>query len=278
MTRKLVPYEIEERKKHRALRQQFARTPVTTIQALVGPETCGAVDVRGVWKCMVFVMDVVAWKAPSGAVIEQPMRVMKAVPDSTVSRYMRTIKPLSQWNLRVRVVQESALGKCCAWLVELGTKSQSTQLRAVAKALRRPVSFIAPNLGRFVLNRGFQQFEWRTRWRGRSATVVLETVDIEEARVLCDQLRILWRSRVAWGKAIDKRIKTEVYDEWVNIWRLDDPVMSTREFARRVTLETISISSDHVSLSFDDDDLFGGHAIVFEGTVRGGPKSFSIEG
>ncbi|MEL6357208.1 MAG: DUF2262 domain-containing protein, partial [Bacteroidota bacterium] len=134
--------------------------------------------------------------------------------------------------------------------------------------------------GTFKLNKSINWFEGSVVWNQGSVKLI---IDVETATEITDEfntLRELIANQKVWKKIIDNYAVKELLplknDAWLGegeqLWEKD-------KFIRTYKLQSISISEGGAfQFWHDDGDLFWGHAILIEGTVKAGPINANIPG
>lgn len=172
-----------------------------------------------------------------------------------------------------------------------GVKEKEVSCPALEKVWEdytKPVIIEDEVLGTLQLNRDFQSLEGMIEWRGNKISISMD-VDAE--------------NKATWTKArnVAKRFFTE-QDDWdrsmkslaskkllklSNEWLEDDDTdripkdnpITKEEFEERIKLEELSVSPGGTfSAFFNDDDLFWGHVILVQGSLRKGPINTDIQG
>jgi hypothetical protein len=181
--------------------------------------------------------------------------------------------------LRVRLSERNALGKPRALLIRNLGACTDRELAAVAGRFQRPVTIRHPRFGRLTLDRAFDTFEGRGKWGGRSVRVRLTSTGETVDRSLKWAERLFANQR-RWQPCIQKEILADLYDTWMQSWRLEgQKLLGKKEFLAKMRPTTVNFDrSGAFSVWHDDGDLFGGHAVVARGKVTGGIRSVDLEG
>jgi hypothetical protein len=115
-------------------------------------------------------------------------------------------------------------------------------------------------LGEF--RRGNDGFDFHGRLG--DVAVVLDVVEADEAAALAQRVNATIGDLAEFARRIAAELANSFDPEGpveVEIWEDGETVVSAAEFARRIRLDGITASSDGIELYFDDDGMFGGHAI-----------------
>lgn len=148
----------------------------------------------------------------------------------------------------------------------------------------KPIS-MENELGSFVLDREFSWFEGIVNWNGTEANVYLET-DEEDGDTAEQAMKVL---KKVVDNIVDNDTKyrefaaqelTELANEWMDESDEIDAEEITKEiFAKRMEISEITVSPDgSLSLFYNDDDMFLGHAIEIEIEPNGEIISANIAG
>lgn len=166
----------------------------------------------------------------------------------------------------------------------LGENASNEKLEALKEYYTKPIS-MENELGSFVLDREFSWFEGIVNWNGTEANVYLET-DEEDGDTAEQAMKVL---KKVVDNIVDNDTKyrefaaqelTELANEWMDESDEIDAEEITKEiFAKRMEISEITVSSDgSLSLFYNDDDMFLGHAIEIEVEPNGEIISANIAG
>lgn len=141
------------------------------------------------------------------------------------------------------------------------------KLQELKEHYAKPVS-IENEVGTFVLNREFSWFEGAINWNGEDAIAYLET-DVgsdDTARLAMKVLKKIMNNLAGYDaeyRAFAAQKLTSLANEWMEDAGLEDVKEITEDaFAKRMGIREIRISpSKEVSVFYDDDNMFWGHAI-----------------
>lgn len=160
------------------------------------------------------------------------------------------------------------------------------ELEAVLEEYNKPVVIEDKVLGTLILNREFDMFEATLLWNGNEVPFMLE---------VNPESKSSWsRARTAAKKLVTEQ---ETWDETMrdfaakkltalaNDWLAEDggsndaKLITEEEFAKRITLSEISITSGgSFTAHYDDDDMFWGHAVEINGSLKKGIANANIAG
>lgn len=159
------------------------------------------------------------------------------------------------------------------------------RLEAIREKLSQPVSVLADGIGKFTLNRAFSCFEGHITWLGASCSVMLDTdeEDGDTAERALSVLQKLYFEQERWDKAWRSYAAKEL-TALANEWQAEDDTqncgpLTEQTFAQRLALSEMSISaSGDITLYYDDDDMFWGHAVEVDANIDGEILSAQITG
>lgn len=159
-------------------------------------------------------------------------------------------------------------------------------LEMVWMKYNKPVIVEDKILGTLVLNRELGMFETTLLWKGNEIPFMLEVNP--ESKSSWSRARTAARKWIAeqdvWDKTIRKFASQEL-TSLANEWLADDEEkkdalpITEDTFARRITLSEISITpSGNFSAFYDDDDMFWGHVVEINGSLKKGITSANLAG
>ena len=166
----------------------------------------------------------------------------------------------------------------------LEENASNEKLEALKEYYAKPIS-MENELGSFVLDREFSWFEGIVNWNGTEANVYLET-DEEDGDTAEQAMKVL---KEVVDNIVDNDTRyrefaaqelTELANEWMDESDEIDAEEITKEiFAKRMEISEITVNSDgSLSLFYNDDDMFWGHAIEIEVEPNGEIISADIAG
>lgn len=157
-------------------------------------------------------------------------------------------------------------------------------LEEILAEYRKPIILQDEILGELLLNRDLSLFEGSTLWLNNKIRITLD-IDTEN--------RSTWtKARNAMKKLLAEQQKWDILirdfaalklTSLANKWQDEEdekaPDISEKDFAGRINIESISITSGgSFSACFNDDDMFWGHTIMVDGSLKKGMKYANIEG
>ena len=199
-----------------------------------------------------------------------------------------TIYRLKVRELRDKTVPNgmlSAFGNRFLVVEVLEENACDERLLDILTEYRKPVVVNDKELGEFVLNKQYDQFEGQVDWLGEEVFVVLE-VSADNRATWTKALNAL-RKLVADQEAKDQEFKafaamrlTALANDWRQQEEGKDAAEITREeFAGRIGLSELSLTSGGKYIAwYNDDDMFFGHVITVYGSLNKGVETANIEG
>lgn len=255
-----------------------------TIAAAGESEFSGLVDASGTagvgaagddWN---LVIHFAAWKQADGTLREEELRVEMLMSREELSRYRARITAYDITRVRGRMAWDSRRERWQAVATEIRTgPHKDPDLEAVATRLKQPVTIKDAVLGTFTLDRRVNTFQGTAKWQGRKIRVSL---DGPEGEASLATARTLWSDQERWSAEAADRAAEELLDNLNSNW-LDEgeEELSAADFRKRITLESVCTGPDgSVYFYYDDDYLFGGHAIQVSGNVNTGLSSADLAG
>lgn len=155
-----------------------------------------------------------------------------------------------------------------------------SEFQAIAEQILKPVVFESPELGLLRLNRSIEIYEGSLIWCGEWIDVMTPARELKPTSQAQVTAEALLASQQTWHERVLRHAAEELLPGWAEDWREEDePEISKNEFMKRLTLTSIQFTENgRFEFWFNDDDLFGGHAIVVEGNLQTGPTSSYICG
>ena len=153
----------------------------------------------------------------------------------------------------------------------------------------KPVLLKDEVLGTLTLDREMSYFSGTCQWMGKEVQISLD-VEIENqaswtrARTV---MKKLLAEQETWDRSL-RALAAQKLTAQANEWLADndqtdrdpeqDPI-TEEEFTRRILLTEFSVSpGGRFTAWYEDDDLFWGHVITVEGTLKKGPLRADIQG
>lgn len=160
-------------------------------------------------------------------------------------------------------------------------------LEEVWKEYSKPVVIEDEVIGTLTMNKEVNVFKGRCKWSDKEISVILEVNPNSKATWTKSRnvMKNLIREQDKWDKVL-RQFAAEQMTEMANEWLKDDADQNTdtdliteEEFAGRIVLKEITVGSGgHFTAWYEDDDIFWGHSIAVEASLKKGPQSADIEG
>lgn len=222
------------------------------------------------------VFHLAAWRTRDGEVDRGRLRCLMPVGDkSALQTWYPTVPGLGLVQFEV-VRQEGPT----LWVRHVSILDGDFELEAVRRQLREPVIVDDVELGRLTLDRRLDVYQGTVQWNGHSISVMLSGADPEQPQAVLDEAKSLLREQAAWDTLAREVAVAKLLPLKNSAWLQEGEDEITSEvFALRMTLNTIDVSEGgEWSLFFDDDDMFGGHAIVVNGHLASKEIEANIAG
>ena len=172
------------------------------------------------------------------------------------------------------------------------TKGQIYRIKArgwKGDALSEPQWYVTEVLGTLILDREMSIFEGPCKWMGKEVRISLD-VEIERKASwtrVTNVMKKLLAEQEAWDKSL-RAMAAQKLTAQANEWLADndqtdreaekDPITED-EFARRILLTEFTVSpGGRFTAWYEDDDMFWGHVITVDGTLKKGPVDAEIQG
>ena len=144
-------------------------------------------------------------------------------------------------------------------------------------------------LGTLTLDREMSMFTGTCRWMGKEVQISLD-VEIEKKASwtrATNVMKKLLADQEVWDKSL-RAMAAQKLTAQANEWLADndqtdrdpekDPITGD-EFARRIILTEFSVSpGGRFTAWYEDDDMFWGHVVTVDGTLKKGPIGADIQG
>ena len=153
----------------------------------------------------------------------------------------------------------------------------------------KPVVLEDEVLGTLTLNREMSFFDGTCRWMGKEVHILLD-VDMENKATwtrVRNVMKKLMADQESWDKSL-RAMAAQKLTRLANEWLADndqtdrDPKkapITEEEFARRILLSEFSVSpGGRFTAWYEDDDMFWGHVVTVDGTLKKGPIDADIQG
>lgn len=153
----------------------------------------------------------------------------------------------------------------------------------------KPVLLEDQVLGTLTLDREMSTFDGACQWMGKEVRISLD-VDIERKASwtrVTNVMKKLLAEQEAWDNSL-RTMAAQKLTALANEWLADDDQtdrdpekdpITEEEFARRILLTEFSVSpGGRFTAWYEDDDMFWGHVVTVEGTLKKGPVDADIQG
>lgn len=160
------------------------------------------------------------------------------------------------------------------------------ELEAVLEEYNKPVVIEDKVLGTLILNREFDMFETTLLWNGNEVSFMLEVNP--ESKSSWSRARTAAKKLVTEQETWDETMRefaakklTALANDWLteNEGSKDAKPITEDEFAKRITLSEISITSGgSFTAYYNDDNMFWGHAVEINGSLKKGIANANIAG
>ena len=153
----------------------------------------------------------------------------------------------------------------------------------------KPIVIEDEVLGTLTLDREMSIFEGTCKWMGKEVRISLD-VEIEKKASwtrVTNVMKKLVADQEVWDKSL-RAMAAQKLTAQANEWLADndqtardpkqDPI-TEEEFARRILLTEFMVSpGGRFTAWYEDDDMFWGHVITVDGTLKKGPVDAEIQG
>ena len=153
----------------------------------------------------------------------------------------------------------------------------------------KPILLEDEVLGTLTLDREMSMFTGTCRWMGKEVQISLD-VEIEKKASwtrATNVMKKLLADQEVWDKSL-RTMAAQKLTAQANEWLADndqtnrdpekDPITED-EFARRILLTEFTVSpGGRFTAWYEDDDMFWGHVITVEGTLKKGPLRADMQG
>lgn len=207
------------------------------------------------------------------------MLIVKEIEDT--EHYFQIFRDKTIVRLKVRKEKNSD-GFYIRFLLEdiIDTDYKDNDLNIILEKYLEPVYYKDKELGDFELDKSINSFEKNMSWINNSdISVSFDDIDEEYNKNSIDIIKKIFADK----KDIDKRVKEYAAEnllEDANSWNddADKPNIDKEEFAKLISLTSITIYEDNITFWFDDGDIFWGHSIVVESDSDFNFEDAHIEG
>ena len=153
----------------------------------------------------------------------------------------------------------------------------------------KPILLEDEVLGTLTLDREMSTFDGTCQWMGKEVRISLD-VEIEKKASwtrVTNVMKKLLADQEVWDKSL-RAMAAQKLTAQANEWLADndqtdreaekDPITED-EFARRILLTEFTVSpGGRFTAWYEDDDMFWGHVITVDGTLKKGPVDADIQG
>jgi len=153
----------------------------------------------------------------------------------------------------------------------------------------KPILLEDEVLGTLTLDREMSVFNGTCRWMGKEIHILLD-VDTERKASwtrATNVMKKLMADQESWDKSL-RALAARKLTALANEWLADDDQtdrdperdpITEEEFARRILLTEFSVSpGGRFTAWYEDDDMFWGHVVTVDGTLKKGPIDADIQG
>ena len=153
----------------------------------------------------------------------------------------------------------------------------------------KPILLEDEVLGTLTLDREMSIFEGTCKWMGKEVRISLD-VEMEKKASwtrVTNVMKKLLADQEVWDKSL-RAMATRKLTAQANEWLVDndqtdrDPEkepITEDEFAQRILLTEFTVSpGGRFTAWYEDDDMFWGHVITVDGTLKKGPVDADIQG
>lgn len=153
----------------------------------------------------------------------------------------------------------------------------------------KPILLEDEVLGTLTLDREMSVFNGICQWMGKEVHISLD-VDMEKKASwtrVTNVMKKLIADQGSWDKSL-RALAAQKLTALANEWLADDDQIdrdpekdpiTEEEFARRILLTEFSVSpGGHFTAWYEDDDMFWGHAVTVDGTMKKGPIDADMQG
>lgn len=250
------------------------REEVEIIEGVVAPDSQGGWPGKdGSYDIQCFTL--AAWRRIGQSLTNSKLVVL--LPIRPKSHNFDDFPAFTTLRLRTLISQEDDRAIVDAFI---GKNFADNEFHAIAEGLRKPIVFASAELGSLRLNRSIDVFEGNLIWCGEWIDIMTPAKDLKPTSQALATAEALLARQQQWHERVLRFAAAELLPGWLENWRdEEEPEISEDKFMQRMTLTSIYFLEDgSFEFRFNDDDLFGGHAITVEGDLLTGPTSSYISG
>ena len=162
-------------------------------------------------------------------------------------------------------------------------------LEAIWAEYTKPILLKDEVLGTLTLDRELSMFDGACQWMGSEVRISLD-VDMEKKASWTRAVNVIKKllaDQETWDKAL-RTMAAQKLTAQANEWLADndqtdrdpekDPI-TEEEFAKRILLTEFSVSpGGRFTAWYEDDDMFWGHVVTVDGTLKKGPVGADMQG
>ena len=163
------------------------------------------------------------------------------------------------------------------------------KLEEIWEEYTKPILLKDEVLGTLTLDREMSTFDGTCKWMGKEVQISLD-VEIEKKASwtrVTNVMKKLLADQEVWDKSL-RAMAAQKLTAQANEWLADndqtdrapekDPITED-EFARRILLTEFTVSPvGRFTAWYEDDDMFWGHVVTVDGTLKKGPVDSDIQG
>lgn len=194
------------------------------------------------------------------------------------------------YRIKVRRWKGDALSEPLWYVTDVVTEGVSClALEKIWADYTKPIILEDEVLGTLTLNREMSTFDGCCKWMGKDVQISLD-VDVE-SKASWTRVRNVMKKLVAdqevWDKSL-REMAAQKLTTLANEWMADDEQtnrdpekepITEKEFAQRIILTEFSISpGGRFTAWYEDDDMFWGHVVTVDGTLKKGLIGADIQG
>jgi hypothetical protein len=265
-----------------------AREAGFVIDAAVAPS--GAAGFGDGSKLWLLGVPVGAWRAPGGALSTEEIYVTRpGLERGQLQSLQDRLSGLALVRLRLSAPPAkrrypSGHERWEAVLVSIETSEvNDRELTAWVEKMRKPVVVRDDILGVLTFDRSLSSYEARRSLAGvpYDLAILIDTApDAGRDSAAIKSLRATVAAIEAGVPRYREAAADELLENYNDNWRNDgDAVLSRREFASRLTLDSINVDSNgEIDVYFKDGEMFAGHVIQVRVDSAGRVRSIAIAG
>jgi hypothetical protein len=228
-----------------------------------------------------FTFCLAAWRIDNGAINRTELIVRRLATKQQLDSLRKLVPANAVVKLKGRVALENVYQRPEALLEKfIGVEDADAELTACLNDLLKPVVHTDEFFGELTLDRTVGNFLGKTKWNDVEVDLWLRLEDLSELGDAIRNAHQLWADSLSWNQRVLDCVVRELLPLKSENWQEDDgTIVSREEFEQRIKLKFIAVGADGaIEFWFDDDDLFFGHDIAAEGTLKDGMRSAGIHG